>query len=118
MAEKKRSYEVNKGFCKKLNDQATDLAMAFIHKYFWDESTNSFQGDLYWIENQEHDLHQNVFINDYYFSLDAMYHALWYNIPKDELFQWYDHVQRSYMEGSTHHNLRNWYLLRHQVLQN
>lgn len=110
-------YEVNRNWCKKLNDISNDVALAFVHKYFWDEATDSFQGDLYWVENQEFDMHMNLFINDYYFSLDSIYHALWYDIPKDELFQWYDHVQRSYMEWSTHHSLRNWFLLRHQSVK-
>lgn len=98
MEEKKRSYEVNKDFCKKLNDTINDVALAFVHKYFWDEKTNNFQGDLYWVEHKENQLHYNLFINDYYFSLDTIYSALWLNVSRDELFEWYDHVQRSYME--------------------
>lgn len=113
---KRRSYEVSRDFCKKINNEANNIAMAFVHKYFWDNDHNDFSGELYRIEHEENELHQNLFINDYYFSLDTIYSALYFNVSKDDLFSWYDHVQRSYMEWSTHHSLRNRYFLHHQVI--
>lgn len=113
---KKWSFETNREFCKKLNNIATDVAMAFVHKYFWDNDRNDFSGELHRIEHEENELHQNLFINDYYFSLETIYSALYFNVSKEDLFSWYDHVQRSYMEWSTHHSLRNRYLLHHQIL--
>ena len=89
---------LDRDFCRRLNKATDDIAMAFLLNYFWDKEKNDFSGKVNWIEDSKNELHQNLFINDYYFSLDTIYTALWYHISKDELFQWYDHVQRSYME--------------------
>ena len=89
-----------------MNDNIANFVMAFIYKYFFEDGV--FDGELYFVEHESDSLHFNLYVNDYYFALDDIYTALWYDIPWETL------EQRYYLstdpENTDKINLKNFYL--------
>lgn len=94
--------------CELLNNQIKETALDFIKTYFLDED-GEFHGDCYCVEWSYDDLlNTNFFINDYFFTIDEIYTALRYNIPREVLSAWHDTMNEN---TSNSKNLKNFYLL-------
>ncbi|MDO4714306.1 MAG: hypothetical protein Q4B28_06815 [bacterium] len=78
------------------------LATRFIEKYF---SEPDLKITLYWVEVESDELSYNLYINEYYFPLDVIYTALWYDVDEEVLFERYD--QWSDPRNQTKRNLKN-----------
>lgn len=78
---------MNREICNALNRHIDILAQVFIRAYFSDDS--ELKITTYRVEGREDELSYNCYINDYFFSIDDMYTALWYEIDRDTLFDWY-----------------------------
>lgn len=100
---------MNRDLCYALNAQIEALAQVFIEKYFLVDDPE-LKISTYRVEEASDMLSYNCYINDYYFSIDDMYTALWYGIDPDTLFDWYD-IQA---DPSNEHkiNLKNYWLRR------
>jgi len=69
---------MDRELCYKLNRIIDDMASRFAEKYISDVGKIS----IYFVEDSQSDeLNYNVFVNDYYFSIQDIYHALRYDIP-------------------------------------
>jgi len=82
---------LNRDLCYELNKEIEFFAQEFAKKYFCDED-GLFTGEIHFVEDSFSDeLNYNLYVNDCYFSLQDMFYALRYDIPKEVLFEWYDH---------------------------
>lgn len=76
---------MDRDLCHLLNKSIDKLTERFVEKYFKDEKV-----DIHFVEDSMSDeLNYNVFINDYYFSIQDIYYALRYDIPFDIIDQRY-----------------------------
>lgn len=93
----------NRDICYKINSEMEHMFQLFADTYYQLEDYE----ECYHIELIDHEsdgLHYNVHINNDYWNADEVFVALWYNIPKNLLFAYYD--QRS---EKVHMNLKNFY---------
>lgn len=92
---------IDKEFCYRLNKNVELLVERFANRY-WDETPT-----IRCVEDDE-TIHWNYYFNeDIHFSLEEMYTALWYGIPKEILFTWWD-IQ-CWNVGGVKMNLLNFY---------
>ena len=101
-------------YCYHLNKTIEAIAQRFAEKYFLAEDPE-IKLDIHFVEDSFSDeLNYNVFINDYYFSLQDIYHALWYDIPFDIIDEWYEewttNVWDTILQAKV--SLKNFYLLK------
>lgn len=80
---------MNKDLCYTLKNQIDKLAEAFMQKYF--SGDPELKITCYRVEDQADTLSYNLYINEYFFCLDDIYTAIWYDIPFEVLTDWYDH---------------------------
>lgn len=87
-----------------LNASILDIATAFRDKYFSYEDWS--KQDIDEIDRREDELSYNFQIWDYFFSLQDIFYAMWYDIPEDVLFKWYDEAINEKIKI----NLKSFYL--------
>lgn len=92
----------NRELCYSMNRMIDKLATRFMEKYF---SEPDLKITLYWVEVESDELSYNLYINEYYFPLDVIYTALWYDVDEEVLFERYD--QWSDPRNKTKRNLKN-----------
>lgn len=105
---------MDRDLCYSINKVIEDFTSRFVKKYFLDEDPE-MKIDIHFVEDSMSDeLNFNVFINDYYFSLQDIYHALRYDIPWDIIEEWYDESTAVTWEAvfQARVNLKNFYLLK------
>lgn len=105
---------MDRELCYKLNKLIDEVASKFAEKYFSDASKVS----MFFVEDSFSDeLNYNIFINDYYFSLQDMYHALRYDIPWEVIDERYEKSTavinwKTILQERV--NLKNFYLLNYK----
>ncbi len=92
----------NRELCYSLKRTIDNLAEVFVKKYF---SEPYLKITLYWVENDSDELSYTLYINEYYFPLDVIYTALWYDVEESVLFERYG--QWSDPRNKTKRNLKN-----------
>lgn len=91
--------------CIAVNESINTLVLSFRDKYFtYDDGSKS---DIECIDWREDELSYNFQIWDYFFSLQDIYYAMWYDIPEKILFEWYDEA----INEKIRINLKNFYLM-------
>ena len=93
----------NRDICYKINSDLEHMFQLFADTYYQLEDYEECY-HIYLIDHEPDELHYNVNINDDYWGADEILTALWYDIPKEILFAYYD--QRS---EKVHMNLKNFY---------
>ena len=98
----------------KLNNTIENIAFQFLTSYFSDEEWE-FYGEFYFLENDNDRLNSTLQINDYFFNLEDIYTALWYDIPPHILLERYDKKLEYDMKKNKKGlkkipNLKNFYL--------
>ena len=89
-----------------LNCLQVNSAIAYLVDNFWKRYyKDDFQ--IVWIDWRDEDLHFNLQINDEYRNIDEIYTALWFDIPKKVLFDYYE----ARLNGEKI-NLKNFYLMK------
>ena len=106
---------MDRDLCYLLNKQIEWVAERFVEKYF--ETTANF----YFVEEHMFDeLNYTLYVNDYYFSMQDVYYALRYDIPRDVIDEWYDKSLEQWMidwwykkgkKWVTVPNLKNYFLM-------
>ena len=66
------------------------------------------KADIECIDWREDELSYNFQIWAYFFSLQDIYYAMWYDIPEKILFEWYDEA----INEKIRINLKNFYLMK------
>lgn len=104
---------MDRDLCYLLNKNIEKFAERFADKYFLSKDPE-LKLDMYFIEwEHSDDINYNLYINDYYFSIDDIFHALWYDIPFEIIDERYD--LRSDINNEDRDkvwNLKNFYLLK------
>lgn len=77
---------MKKDLCYRVNDHLEQLAQVFIDTYFWTD----IETEGWFVEWGDDELRYNLYVNDYYFTISDVFTALWYNIPSEILWEWYD----------------------------
>lgn len=95
-------------FCMRVDEMVTEMCEAFADKYFWEDA----EMFMVW-ENNVWLFPWPLFVNDYYFSLDDVYTAMWYDIPEDCLFQYMDYQEEVMYEWAVDYNLKSFYSLKY-----
>ena len=71
--------------CIALNESINTLVLSFRDKYFsYDDEDKA---DIECIDRREDELSYNFQIGAYFFSLQDIYYAMWYDIPEKILFE-------------------------------
>ena len=87
-----------------VNESINTLVLSFRDKYF--KYNDEDKADIECIDWREDELY-NFQIWDYFFSLQDIYYAMWYDIPEKILFEWYDEA----INEKIRINLKNFYLM-------
>ena len=90
--------------CIALNESINTLVLSFRDKYF--SYGEDDKADIECIDWREDELSYNFQIWAYFFSLQDIYYAMWYDIPEKILFEWYDEA----INEKIRINLKNFYL--------
>ena len=91
--------------CIALNESINTLVLSFRDKYF--KYNDEDKADIECIDWREDELSYNFQIWAYFFSLQDIYYAMWYDIPEKILFEWYDEA----INEKIRINLKNFYLM-------
>jgi len=108
---------MDRDLCYLLNKSIDKFAERFVEKYFLAEDPD-MKIDIHFVEDSMSDeLNYNVFINDYYFSLQDLYHALRYDIPWEVIDKRYNEATsvigwKAILQGRV--SLKNFYLLNYK----
>lgn len=99
---------MNRDLCYLLNNTIDQVAERFIEKYFNDRQ---IPADFYFVEDHlSNEMNYTLYVNDYYFDMQDIYYALWYDIPFDILDERYEHQLDADMKWVSCANLKNFYL--------
>lgn len=79
-----------RSICYKLNSVIEILAQAFLEEYFTYEDWSMSEDFFFVNDGDSSSLNYNFFVDDMHFTLDDMFVALWYNVDRKDLYQWYD----------------------------
>lgn len=92
--------------CVRLDERIEQMCETFVDKYFWEDADmHVVWSGLPWI------MAWPLLVNDYYFSLEDVYAALWYNMPLECLTQYQDYKDDVIYNGATDYNLKSFYHL-------
>lgn len=92
--------------CVRLDERVEQMCEIFVDKYFWEDADmHVVWSGLPWIMSWP------LFVNDYYFSLEDVYVALWYDIPLECLTKYQDYKDDVIYNGEVDYNLKLFYLL-------
>ena len=98
---------MDRDLCYLLNKQIEWVAIRFVEKYF---ETNA---DFYFVEEHMSDeMNYNLFVNDYYFSMQDIYYALRHDIPWEIIDEWYDKTTDDFLKHKKTVNLKNYLLMK------
>lgn len=98
--------ESYKWLCKSVDEAVTRMCEMFTDKYFWEDADMN----LVWANSRGY-IVWPLFVNDFFFSIDDVYTAMYYNIPYKCLIEWYDSS-----DDKWHYpvNLKNFYLYKYK----
>lgn len=94
-----------------INRDMDYLAYAFIEKYFIDTEDPEDRPDFWYVGmDRSQWLNDTLCVADsYFFRIEHMFTALWYNIPAETLFAWYDWWEE-HKDWDWYPTLENYYL--------
>lgn len=104
--------ELGRAYLYRMDRAICDAVSLFVDKYFtYDDWSKTTAECVDWESER---LSYNRQFWDYFFSLSDIYTALWYDIPSEILFEWYDTTIDEYLgkTGKTVPNLENFYKLK------
>ena len=99
------NIDMEQKLCESLNESINTLVLSFRDKYF--KYNDEDKADIECIDRREDELSYNFQIWAYFFSLQDIYYAMWYDIPEKILFEWYDEA----INEKIRINLKNFYLM-------
>lgn len=92
--------------CVRLDERVEQMCEIFVDKYFWENADmHVVWSGLPWIMSWP------LFVNDYYFSLEDVYAALWYDMPLECLTKYQDYKDDVIYNGEVDYNLKLFYHL-------
>lgn len=91
--------------CLMLNDSIEKLVNEFTLKYYGEDA------HIIRIDWEIDCLHYNLQVNDEYRNIDEIYTAMWYDIPKKILFQYYEERFEKAIKKEVMPNLKSFYLM-------
>lgn len=103
---RKEQMPTEQNFCLRVDEMIQEMCEKFVDKYFWEDADMfivwaDLPGIMAW----------PLFVNDYYFSLEDVYAALWYDMPFDCLIEYQDYKDDVMYNGATDYNLKSFYHL-------
>ena len=99
------NIDMEQKLCESLNKSINTLVLSFRDKYF--SYGDDDKADIECIDRREDELSYNFQIWAYFFSLQDIYYAMWYDIPEKILLEWYDEA----INEKIRINLKNFYLI-------
>lgn len=103
---KRESAATWQNFCLRVDEMIQEMCEKFVDKYFWEDAEMhvtwaDIPGIMAW----------PLLVNDYYFSLEDVYAALWYDMPLKCVTDYQDYKDDVIYNGAVDYNLKSFYHL-------
>lgn len=103
---KRESAATGQNFCLRVDEMIQEMCEKFVDKYFWEDADMhvvwaDIPGIMAW----------PLLVNDYYFSLEDVYAALWYDMPLKCVTDYQDYKDDVIYNGAVDYNLKSFYHL-------
>jgi len=105
---RKNKFATGQNFCLRVDEMIEEMCEEFADRYFWVNS----ELHITW-SSVEWMFPWPIFVDDYFFTLEDVYSALWYDIPYDCLIKYHEYMDDVMYEWALEYNLKNFYLLKY-----
>lgn len=105
---RKNKFATGQNFCLRVDEMIEEMCEEFADRYFWVNA----KLHIIW-DSVEWMFPWPIFVEDYFFTLEDVYSALWYDIPYDCLIKYHEYMDDVMYEWELEYNLKNFYLLKY-----